>query len=439
MLLPGFISIGININGRNIIIGGFILAHFDKDRLLEILRENGVSEHNQQVVVRYIMAVKRECPSPVTAANASSFMKWLALNFQGDLDKITVLDLEEIRDMIGDMTRKRDNKPVAGSTKTLWQTQLKKFLKSGGELFKNPDMIELSKFKISKVKSPQLQAKDVLTEEEIDKMIAVCTTLRDRALIAVMYETGARVGEIENCKIEDVVEMPHGYDIMLRGKTGERPSSIYKYQQLLKQYMSSHFDYHNPKAPLFPTLRRYNEYSVTGDISKKDEPRDFRQLDSKMIGEIIKVTAERAGIKKRVYPHLLRHSQATFLAANNVGEQHMKQIMGWRPNSPMCGTYTHITNLSSRNAKLAAYGHVVKDSDSKEVEKCPRCNKPITVGLKYCECGMPLTVEGMKSYHRLMKDNDFILKMIQLNQELGTILDGEIDEEKLKMVRDNGW
>lgn len=407
------------------------MAHSTKDRLIKLFKEQGVSDHNQQIVTRYIMAVKRESPSPVTPDNAASFMKWLALNHSGDLDKLTELDVEEIQDMINDMTRKRDGKPAAGSSKSLWKAQFKMFLRRYGELTKNTNMIELSKFKIGRQKPPRLQNKDILTEEEIDKMIEGCTTLRDRSLIATIYETGARVGEIMNCKIEDVIETPHGYDIILRGKTGERISSIYKYQQLLKQYMSSHFDYHNPKAPLFPTLRKYGN----------DELREFRKLDGRSIGHIVQTAATRVGIKKRVYPHLLRHSQATFLAKNNIGEQHMKQIMGWQPNSPMCGTYTHLADGSSRNAKLAIYGIIVKDEGGKTVMKCPKCKRPLTVGLKFCDCGMPVTKEGMEIYHRLMKDNDWILKMIKLNQELGETLDSntEIDEKTKKLLRDNDW
>jgi site-specific recombinase XerC len=64
--------------------------------------------------------------------------------------------------------------------------------------------------------------KDIITVEEVDRMIEAAGSIRDKALVSLMYESGARCDEIEKCRIKDVKPHPHGLHIMLNGKTGVR-------------------------------------------------------------------------------------------------------------------------------------------------------------------------------------------------------------------------
>ena len=63
---------------------------------------------------------------------------------------------------------------------------------------------------------------ELLTEEEIQKMISSCANLRDRALVSVLYESGCRIGEIGNLRIKDVLFDEYGAKIDVLGKTGAR-------------------------------------------------------------------------------------------------------------------------------------------------------------------------------------------------------------------------
>ena len=49
------------------------------------------------------------------------------------------------------------------------------------------------------------------SEEEVEKIIACCIGIRDKAFVAIIYELGARVGEIEDCKIGNVKDHPSGF------------------------------------------------------------------------------------------------------------------------------------------------------------------------------------------------------------------------------------
>lgn len=102
--------------------------------------------------------------------------------------------------------------------------------------------------------------------------------------------------------------------------------------------------------------------------------------------KVIKNAAKKAGIKKRVYPHILRHSRATVLA-NHLTEQQMNVFFGWVQGSDMPRIYVHLSGRDIDRAINKVYG-LEEEEDEKEVEikpkKCPRCgyvNAPTDI---YC-------------------------------------------------------
>ena len=102
----------------------------------------------------------------------------------------------------------------------------------------------------------------------------------------------------------------------------------------LKAYAPSSHD-----APLFPSARGHG-IRLTKDGAER----------------LVAAAAKRAGIPKRVYPHLLRHSRATHLLRIGVPEAQVKQLLGWKPNSPMLGVYSHLVNRDAYAALLRAHG-----------------------------------------------------------------------------------
>lgn len=417
------------------------MAHFEEDKLLKIFQEHGVSENNQQIAIDYLQSIKRIGRSQSTLNNNVDFVKWLVLNFKGDLDKLDRRNVNKIQDMINDLKRKKDGKPAADTTKQLYKISLKRFLKKFGREIDNRDMARLADFEMAPVKPPRLKPEDILTDEELNSIIINCKTLRDRACIALLAETGARVGEIEHCKLGDVKPAPHGFYITLRGKTGERQVIVYKCQQLLRQWLNVHPEDENPDSPLFPTQREYDDNSFKVSESETTEalPRKRRPLNGKQIGIILKLAAAASGIEKKVHPHLLRHGAATMFA-NSLTEQQMKVQLGWTPSSPMPGRYSHVAEADVENKLLTIYGcEIVRDIKGEIVKKCPRCSKPITAGLNYCECGMPLTEENIQSFNKLLSNDQFMLAMMKLQDDLNETLNADPNDEKLKKVRDSDW
>ena len=63
---------------------------------------------------------------------------------------------------------------------------------------------------------------EVLTEEEVRRMVEAAESQRDRAMLFVLYESGARAGELLSLRLRDAELDRYGAVIRVRGKTGER-------------------------------------------------------------------------------------------------------------------------------------------------------------------------------------------------------------------------
>jgi len=71
----------------------------------------------------------------------------------------------------------------------------------------------------------------------------------------------------------------------------------------------------------------------------------------------IKKIAKRAGIKKRIYPHLFRHTRATRLLSE-LSESIGAKYLGWVPGSNMVRIYVHLANEDVEEAILKMHGSV---------------------------------------------------------------------------------
>lgn len=153
--------------------------------------------------------------------------------------------------------------------------------------------------KLERVKKPKPTIKDTLTEGEVARLIAAGKDSREKAMMALLAYTGLRNREFCNLKVRDV-DFEKGIVRVINGKGGRNGVSYLAREGagIISRYLG---DYPRDEGDfLFTTLVRGNQY-VGGDLRKR-----------------VKVIAKRAGIEKRVYPHLLRHSLATNLVKNGA-------------------------------------------------------------------------------------------------------------------------
>ncbi|MHA1582645.1 MAG: tyrosine-type recombinase/integrase [Candidatus Baldrarchaeia archaeon] len=279
-----------------------------------------------------------------------------------------------------------------------------------------------------------VKREDLLTEEDLLKLLRACdyarTQLeakRNRALIAVLYESGCRISELLNLNIGDVELTDYGFRLHVEGKTGRRVVPIINAAIYLREWLTVHPKFDDESAPLFITF----EHGHWGQRLTYFGARD-----------IIKRTAKIAGIKKRIRLHLFRHTRATDVAPL-VKEAVMRELFGWSKSSPMPSVYTHLSGADVEENLLRAYG-LRPEKDIKpliEERKCPRCGESNEPHELYCEkCGAPL-MTGVQVISELSDAKMVNEEMKQLKEQmkkLETFLHRilpNLTEEDLELLR----
>ena len=311
-------------------------------------------------------------------------MKYFLTNVKTDLDKLTIKDCKHLQTAL-------HNKDCAESTKKQFMIGFKRFLHWYGRNKSERKYLDLAdSMKRNFNINPKLPS-DLLTEAEVMDMIKVSSNHRDSAIIATLYESGCRIGELLSCRVKDVEFVNGGCSITFpKSKTRPRTVLMIFAAGYVSEYLNKHHDKDNPDSPLFITDRMQS-------IGTKDKPiLGYKPLEYSTIYLIIKDIAKKAGIKKRIYPHLFRHTRATILS-KKINESNLRNIFGWSSGSYMPSIYVHLSGEDSANAIREFYGLVNPQKNSVGIEMgiCVRCKEPNPVGEPLCrKCHTPLTKEA---------------------------------------------
>jgi integrase len=286
------------------------------------------------------------------------------------------------KENIVDLVSKIEKMDYSTSTKHDYQVSLKRFYRFLFDMEKGEYPDQVKWIKLTLKKRDQKIPEELLTEDEIKKMVSYADNARDRALVLLLYESGCRVGEVLTLRIKHVTFDDYGAKLIVEGKTGMRPVRIISFEPEIRQWLNTHPFADNPEAFLWVSLGDKNKFSQ-GPICYT------------AVNHILKEMAKRAGVKKRIYPHLFRHTRATHLASK-LTEQQLKKVMGWTQDSRVASTYVHLSMRDVDDAILQASGiEVIENKKSKfSVRICPRCNTRNSAIAKYCQnCSFILDAE----------------------------------------------
>lgn len=227
----------------------------------------------------------------------------------------------------------------------------------------------------AKEPTSKLKGSDLLTPLEVKKLINATTDLRLKALIAVCYECGLRIGEVLRLKIKDVQLQEQCAQLTVSGKTGTREAFSIESLPLLMQWLDQHPNRKNEEAWLWTD----DTEPLTYDRAR------FMLLECR----------KKAKICKRVYWHLFRHSSATRNA--DLGEPMLRKIYGWSKGSDEPSTYIHLSGKAVQKALLQKHG-ITQKTEEPRVVFCPRCNTPNQPNASLCvKCKSVLKLEDAVS------------------------------------------
>ena len=173
---------------------------------------------------------------------------------------------------------------------------------------------------------------DTLSRDEIQDLEDAAATERDKLIVRVLADTGMRLGELLTLRGDDVRQEGGKNVIKVHGK-GDRERLVPIAPSLARR-LRRFADRARPDATsdrLFITLRRGR---ASGQLDA---------LTESAVEQMIRSLGEVAGITKRVYPHLLRHSFATEYLRRGGNPILLQQILGHSSLAMITQTYQHLT------------------------------------------------------------------------------------------------
>lgn len=360
--------------------------------LLRLKEYTLISENNKSAILRFSDDCLAGGITPGRIVRCLTDMMNIAKVLNKDFSKA---NLEDIKRVISGI----EQKDWSEWTKYGVKVTLKKFYKVFNNSDTYPDIVKWIKPRIKngRIKMPE----DLLTEDDIKKLVNAASNPRDKALIMTIYESGCRIGEILPLELKHVHFDEYGAQLMVNGKTGQRRVRVIAATPFLAEWINKH-PINEPNSPLWWV-------------------NNAQGLRYGTIVKHIKEIAVRANIKKRVNPHSFRHSRATYLA-NHLTEAQMKEHFGWVQGSDMASVYVHLSGRDVDSALLKTYGLSTTERKHGESDlkpkSCPRCNEVNQMTNQFCsKCGMIIDEQArnkiIETELKGQKANAILDKMLQ--------------------------
>ena len=222
----------------------------------------------------------------------------LLLRFFGDID-MNGFSTEKLKEYL--IQSGNHLKPSSLGHRVRCVKSLFRWSHEEGYILKNP---------AAKLKEPKLGKRipKFLSELEIEHLREACQTTMENALFEFMYSTGCRIGEVVKLDRHDIDFRTNS--VIVQGK-GDKEREVYfntRCSIWLKRYLDERED---DDPCLFITDRK---------------PKRRMSIDN--LRYIIKRVSNRAGIKKCIHPHQLRHSYATHMINNGAPIDVIQSLLG---------------------------------------------------------------------------------------------------------------
>lgn len=274
-------------------------VEIEKGRSLNTVR------NYDQYLTRFIDYTKLKNAEDITEKIVRDFHLWLNRQFGDKKSKST-------------LKRKTQNYYLIAIRSFL------KFLAKRGIKSLSPEHIELAK-----VGERPL---DLISNEELKRLLEApkgddLKSLRDRAILQMLFSTGLRVSEL--CSLSRDVDIETD-ELSIRGK-GEKIRVVFispEARKAVKDYLAKRTDIDDAMF-----IRMNREEAKGGDLA----------LDTRSVQRIIKQCAIKAGISKKVTPHVIRHVFATDLLSNGADLRSVQMLLG-HSNISTTQIYTHVTD-----------------------------------------------------------------------------------------------
>lgn len=292
-----------------------------KTQFLEYIEiERGRAAHTvrnyDHYLSRFLNFIKSDQPQSITDTSVREFRLWLNRQSTGN--------------------NRATGETLSKKTQNYYLIAIRAFLKYLTR--QEVKTLPAERIELAKVSQREL---DLITPDELGRLLKSpdgndLKNLRDRAILELLFSTGLRVSEL--CSLTSDIDL-HSDELSIRGKGGKVRVVFLSdaAKDAVKKYLDARKDMSDA---LFVKVE--NEIG-----SKNKKTKDVGPLTRRSIERIVKQHAIKAGISKKVTPHVMRHMFATDLLSNGADIRSVQMMLG---HSSISTTqiYTHITDKALR-------------------------------------------------------------------------------------------
>ena len=221
--------------------------HNYKKRLearIRILNETGLAPANRQQILEYYNYIQARGLSQARMFRSIISLRQFACTLTKPFQEATE---KEVQAYVASM-REKGRMPATIATNVKILKVFYKWLNKG----EYPACVKnIASQKDRGKKLPE----EMLNEEEVKALVKHAPGRKEKALISLLWESGARIGEIGTLRMKNVEFDEHGCKITLNGKTGMRRIRIVKCAAYLLEWINAHPESNNPNAPLWINMQ----------------------------------------------------------------------------------------------------------------------------------------------------------------------------------------
>ena len=218
--------------------------------------------------------------------------------------------------------------PMKRKTQNYYLIALRAFLK----YLRKREIESLSPEKIELAKVPE-RSLDLITNQELGRLLKAPDTstiqgLRDRAILELLFSTGLRISELTSLSIDDVDLSRDEFSV--RGK-GDKIRVVFLSDSAKKS------------ISYYLKARKDMDDALFIQFGKNAKGAKDLRLSPRAVQRMLKVCAAKAGITRKVSPHVIRHSFATDLLQNGADLRSVQALLG-HAHIGTTQVYTHVTD-----------------------------------------------------------------------------------------------
>lgn len=384
-------------------------------RELDLLNRSDISERNKKLILKY---KNNRLAKGISLARVHRELQSLRL-----LCEQYGVELEEInQDTLDELLANLELSGTKLSTINEYKKALRYFLQFLGK----EDLA--ARIKRKEPTNNELTRDDLLTVDEVMKLVSVAMNDRDPALIMCHLDLACRPEEVLSLTIGDFVRDAWGIKVeMRRSKTFTRMPHLSFSLPYVSRWLSVHPLRDDSSAPMWLDLNKFRKGNVV-------------PIDNYAYNRILDRLFKRAGIKKRkrFSPYNLRHTGITMWAVL-LTEQQLSKRSGHIPGSKHLKRYAKLVDADADKKILRELGLLSEEEAEPEVKKlqpvrcgiCGEFNEPSRQRCWKCKAALDPT--------KLMQEfgEDEIIEVL-MDDSLESIMKEKLKKLIVEVLKEEG-